>query len=736
VLTSEGRAFPVNVVQLSSRPLLLAAAAPPWELEEEVCEAVLTALRSAPSGDLLVFLPGEREIRGVERRLERRLGESLPAVLAAKLRVLPLYGALPFERQKEAIDEDPDGRRRVVLATSIAESSITIRGVRIVIDCGLQRRSCYDANTGMAALVTRPISKSSATQRAGRAGRVAPGTAYRLWSESEQLRLVEQAPPEMVEADLAPMVLSLARWGCVSDAELAALPWLDPPPAHSVERARDLLVILGALSASEGEGAREGAGTPLQWRLTTRGRALAALPAHPRLAHALLTAFALEQRSQYVAVAEKYAATSPVEVACALVALIEERDVLEGGARAHGCDARPRLRAILSSGKTLDPLKWDGMQGVNLGAWKRARATCFELCQRVRRAAGAVVSAVVVDEDEVAVEGVDAEEAASDEEVAAWWPTQLAAALQASRVSLFSPLSLDELSAELSAACFFERCAQRQPGKENTFLLANGRQASFASSDEPLAQADYLVALAIDGSDKRNARLQLALPLTLEQLLRAVPPAYVRTRDEAYVVPSDGSVRARRVTRVGALEVGSTPLARPTAGSAQMQELLLQALRERGLRRALFGGDGAAARHHPALEVLARVRLMRALDPSRGWPLWTERSLLETAANGWLAPALQVADSLKQLARTDTAALLLRSLPYELQRALDEGAPVSLEAPSGSRVQLLYVRDGDDVLNDGDGGGEDGGGEDGRGVADSVAESESVAKVGGGAGEE
>ena len=177
MLTSEGRAFPVNVVQLSSRPLLLAAAAPPWELEEEVCEAVLTALRSAPSGDLLVFLPGEREIRGVERRLERRLGESLPAVLAAKLRVLPLYGALPFERQKEAIDEDPDGRRRVVLATSIAESSITIRGVRIVIDCGLQRRSCYDANTGMAALVTRPISKSSATQRAGRAGRVAPGTA-------------------------------------------------------------------------------------------------------------------------------------------------------------------------------------------------------------------------------------------------------------------------------------------------------------------------------------------------------------------------------------------------------------------------------------------------------------------------------------------------------------------------------------------------------------------------------
>jgi ATP-dependent helicase HrpB len=761
VLTSEGRAFPVNVVQLSSRPLLLAAAAPPWELEEEVCEAVLTALRSAPSGDLLVFLPGEREIRGVERRLERRLGESLPAVLAAKLRVLPLYGALPFERQKEAIDEDPDGRRRVVLATSIAESSITIRGVRIVIDCGLHRRSCYDANTGMAALVTRPISKSSATQRAGRAGRVAPGTAYRLWSESEQLRLVEQAPPEMVEADLAPVVLSLARWGCVSDAELVALPWLDPPPAHSVERARDLLVILGALSASEGEGAREGAGAPLQWRLTTRGRALAALPAHPRLAHALLTAFALEQRSQYVAVAEKYAAASPVEVACALVALIEERDVLEGGARTHGCDARPRLRAILSSGKTSDPLKWDGMQGVNLGAWKRARATCAELCQRVRRAAGAVVSAVVVDEDEVAVEGVEAEEAASDEEVAAWREgaaevtsadtsrteaadvvpaavsaTSLAAALQASRVASKSPPSLDELSAELSAACFFERCAQRQPGKENTFLLANGRQASFASSDEPLAQADYLVALAIDGSDKRNARLQLALPLTLEQLLRAVPPAYVRTRDEAYVVPSDGSVRARRVTRVGALEVGSTPLARPTAGSAQMQELLLQALRERGLRRALFGGDGAAARHHPALEVLARVRLMRALDPSHGWPLWTERSLLETAANGWLAPALQVADSLKQLARTDTAALLLRSLPYELQRALDEGAPVSLEAPSGSRVQLLYVRDGDDVLNDGDGGGEDGGGEDGRGVADSVAESESVAKAGGGAGEE
>ena len=189
-LTSEGRCFPVAVRHVGARPLAMAAAGHPRDVEAEVAEAVATVIRDVSEGDVLVFLPGEREIRNVESRLV----ELLPA--GRRPRLCPLYGAMPFEQQQAAIAPDPEGRRRVVLSTNLAESSLTIEGVRLVVDSGLRRASAYDPAVGMAALVTRPISIAAADQRAGRAGRVAPGTAYRLWSEDEHRRLEPQAAPE------------------------------------------------------------------------------------------------------------------------------------------------------------------------------------------------------------------------------------------------------------------------------------------------------------------------------------------------------------------------------------------------------------------------------------------------------------------------------------------------------------------------------------------------------------
>lgn len=279
-LTAEGRSHAVDVRYVGSRPLGLAASGHPREVEAEVAAAVCAALRDGP-GDVLAFLPGEREIRGVEALLE----EALPAKQRAHLAIRTLYGALPFEQQQAAISAEPDGRRRVVLSTTLAESSLTIEGVRAVVDAGLRRASVYDSAVGMAALVTRPVSAAAAAQRAGRAGRLAPGTAYRLWSEPEQARLAPQQPPEIATSDLAPLVLQLAKWGGdVADAQIAALPWVTPPPQAGLARARDLLGALGALAASDGAAAGS-----VPTRITPFGERLSALPTHPRLAHALLT---------------------------------------------------------------------------------------------------------------------------------------------------------------------------------------------------------------------------------------------------------------------------------------------------------------------------------------------------------------------------------------------------------------------------------------------------------------
>lgn len=198
VISSAGRAFPVDVLY---RPLPRNT-----RIMDHVTAVVLEALADQ-TGSLLVFLPGAGEIRRVAQQLAGQLPEN--AVLA------PLYGNLRAEEQDRAIFPAPEGTRKVVLATAIAETSLTIEGVRVVIDAGQQRRAVFDPNSGMTRLVTGRVSKASAEQRKGRAGRIEPGVCYRLWSESEQFGLADFTAPEIQQADLAPLVLELAQWGAV-----------------------------------------------------------------------------------------------------------------------------------------------------------------------------------------------------------------------------------------------------------------------------------------------------------------------------------------------------------------------------------------------------------------------------------------------------------------------------------------------------------------------------------------
>ncbi|MEP6134281.1 ATP-dependent helicase HrpB, partial [Marinobacter sp.] len=254
VLSSEGRAFPVEVAY---RPIPRNG-----RVEEQVVSVIHEALADQ-SGSLLVFLPGAGEIRRVERQLQNQTGNDVI--------VAPLYGNLKSEEQDRAIAPAPEGYRKVVLATAIAESSLTIEGVRVVIDSGQQRRAVFEANSGMTRLVTGWVSKASAEQRKGRAGRIEPGVCYRLWSESAQFGLAEFTPPEIQEADLAPLVLELAQWGARSPEQLD---WIDPPPAAHWQQAVALLQWLDMLDADSA--------------ITEHGKAARDMGVHPRLAHMIL----------------------------------------------------------------------------------------------------------------------------------------------------------------------------------------------------------------------------------------------------------------------------------------------------------------------------------------------------------------------------------------------------------------------------------------------------------------
>ncbi|QHW29975.1 ATP-dependent helicase HrpB [Paenibacillus rhizovicinus] len=305
LLVSEGRAYPVETFY-SPKPVT-------GRLEDAVVRCVIEALRSH-EGDALVFLPGAGEIRRAEQLLRAARsgsgGTAAGGVLPADFAVLPLYGALPPEAQDRAVSAAAGGERKIVLATSIAESSVTVRGVRIVVDGGLSRVPRFSPRTGMARLETVSVSVASADQRRGRAGREAPGFCYRLWTEGEHRQLKPQSDPELLGADLAPLALELAIWGIADPGELA---WLTPPPAAAYAQAVELLRELNAL---DDEG-----------RPTPHGQAMAELGMHPRLAHMVLEAKPLGLGA----------------LACELAALLGDRDVLRGS---RSIDMRLRLDAL------------------------------------------------------------------------------------------------------------------------------------------------------------------------------------------------------------------------------------------------------------------------------------------------------------------------------------------------------------------------------------------------------
>jgi ATP-dependent helicase HrpB len=311
IVSAQGRSFEVTTHYVPRRN--------DTHLELQVAQVVRTAVREH-AGDILCFLPGAAEIRRVQRTLQE-------SDLDRGVRIMPLYGELEGAEQDAALAPSAPGERKIVLATSIAETSLTIEGIRVVVDGGMRRYSEFDPTTGMSRLVTGKVSQAAADQRRGRAGRLSAGDCYRLWSEGTHASLSPQTPPEILHADLAPLALELACWG-TADAD--SLAWLDPPPAAPLAQARELLQQLEAIDAAG--------------RITAHGRILAKLGMHPRLAHMRIKAQELG--------AER--------LACDLAAILSERDIRRPNVGARDADLRLRIAVLrgdqrdLPAGVTVD----------------------------------------------------------------------------------------------------------------------------------------------------------------------------------------------------------------------------------------------------------------------------------------------------------------------------------------------------------------------------------------------
>jgi ATP-dependent helicase HrpB len=530
---------------------------------DHVAATVRQALAGDP-GDVLVFVPGVGEVDAVMRRLSG-LGD---------VDVLALHGRLSAREQDLALSRGP--RRRVVVSTAVAESSLTVPGVRAVVDAGLSREPRTDQVRGLPALVTVRVSRSAAEQRAGRAGREAPGAVHRCWSRADHAHLDPHPAPEIAVADLTGFCLELAAWGDVDGGSLALL---DRPPPAAVETARHTLVELGAIDET-------GA-------ITGRGRAMAKIPADPRLARALLDG------TQMVG----------AHRAAEVVALLDD-DV-----RAPGGDLVAALRLLRRGGPTAR-------------SWSDTVARLESLLpERTPRTDLT---------DDLAVGAV---------------------------VALAHP----------------GRIARRRSGGPS-YLMVSGTGASFRAADPALAGLSWIaIADAERRPGARDATIRSAAPIDEDIALDAASGAWHEADEVSW---AQGRIVARRVTRLGAIELSAVPIADPPLDA--VAAAVAEGLSREGLALLPWSEAAVALRRRLAF-------LHHALgDP---WPDVGDDALL-TDIDAWLGSDLARVRGSRDLARIDVLGALRRLLPWPAAGRLDELAPERVTVPKGAAVRVEYGASG------------------------------------------
>ena len=633
-LSSEGRS---HAVEVSHFP-----ATRTEPLVAQVRRSIEHALEQH-EGDILVFLPGQREIAQTEKALAHlspspiargvglrgarsdadagcdAAGFGRPSSVAPRdplplgeqekqVVVLPLHGELPLEAQSAALAPDPQGRRRVVLATNVAESSVTLPGVRVVIDAGLAREPRYDPNSGFSRLETVAISQASADQRAGRAGRVAEGWCYRLWPESQ--RLDPQRRAEIAQIELSGLALELAGWGVAS-----SLRFVETPPPGALAAARELLQRLGALEAA--------AITPL-------GRRMLALGTHPRLAAMLLAPADANERA----------------LACDLAALVEARDPLRD--RSDDLSSRWRALAAFRSGRVQADASRGALAAIDQAArqWRR----------RLRL-------------------NVDPPRAA---------PAHLLG-------DLLLHAFPDRIGRQIAAQGGANVAGGRTPGAAaadpRSYQLANGRSARLFD-ESALYGEPWIVAIELRSAHSRPGErgdplIQRAAPLDEARLERDFPQRFV-SEDRVYWDADKraiGAVRERRFDRI-ALE--SRPIHNPDP--SRYAEALVDAVRQLGLS-ALPWSDALTQWRH-------RVRCLRAWMPETGLPDLSDAALL-ASLDQWLKPALTGKTRLDALDEQAFGDALKSQVEWNARQRIDALAPARIKVPSGMERAIAYRYDAD-----------------------------------------
>ena len=550
VIESLGRSHPVDVRHLDR--------APGERIETSVASAI-EAIHRTEAGSILAFLPGQGEIRQVASRLEGRLGPLTD--------IQPLYGGLSSQEQDAAIKPAADGRRKVVLATPVAESSITIDGVRIVIDSGLVRQPVYEPSTGITRLETIRASQASGDQRAGRAGRTAPGIAVRLWRAEQTKALPAFSTPQVLASDLSAMVLDCLAWG-VSDPR--DLRFIDPPPDAAIAEARVLLQDLGAIDADGS--------------LIERGKRMRALALPPRLAAMVVSG---QEDGHGYAAAE-------------LAVLLTEQGL--GG---QDADLEVRLSRF---------------RGDRSPRGTAARA--------------------------------------------------LAGRLAGGKSSSGGPCP----AAALLVHAFPDRIA-RHRGARGKFVLANGRGAMIEETDR-LAGSEFLVIADMSGK-AQAARILAAAELSGEALTDVLDNRAVES-EECVFDPPSGTIRARRIKRIGAITLAETPLPKPDEAAAMA--VLCGAVRKLGFKALPFSGAG--------LQLRDRIGFLhRSLGAP--WPDVSDEALLEGLGT-WFAPYQPGVMSLKGIDREGLNEGLLSLCGPGARKELDRLAPTHYQAPTGSRLPIHY----------------------------------------------
>ncbi|CDL87506.1 ATP-dependent RNA helicase hrpB [Xenorhabdus cabanillasii JM26] len=581
IVVSEGRSYPVA---RSYHPL-------PAHLpfERSVASAVLRLLQQE-TGSLLLFLPGVAEIQRVLIQLEGKVGNGTL--------LCPLYGALSLSEQRMAIMPAPAGMRKVVLATNIAETSLTIEGIRLVVDSGLERTNRFEPKSGLTRLITQRISQASMIQRAGRAGRLEAGVCWHLFSQEQAERATEHSEPEILHSDLSNLLLSLLQWGCRDSSQLH---WSDNPPQAALAVAQSLLTRLGALDDKQQLTARG-------WRMTESG-------CEPRLAAILC--LAREWCSGKGSCAEKESAGEVLATAAKLVAILEEPP--RWGA--------PDLIHCLTS---------------NQSHWQQRAKQLF------RNLVRSLADNTVTDPNSINLEYVP----------------------------------------ELLVQGFPDRIAKNRDNL-GRFQFATGLGAVL-EREEPLSGETWLVAPALQqGSKTPDARILLACPLNIEQIVRQYPALFT---EQTAIEWDDnkGTLRAWKRLKCGRLTVKAQPLAKPSA--TELQEALLNWVRQEGLAALTWSQEASQL----------RIRLQRAAEwlPEIEWPAVDDDTLLDSLEQ-WLQPALEVerVQDLKGLRQVELSSALVTLLDWQQRQILDNELPTNYTVPTGSRINIEYFYDKPPVLS-------------------------------------